>query len=326
MTRHIKLTHARTASLTALAAAAALTAPAAASAASIQTGVSAAEAHTTHADAALTRAVSLFKHGNDSLGTRQFAISQKQLGLAKAEAAKLQAQAHTPSSKAQAAQAEIAVATQEKVSVEKLSTLVPSASGHVQNAIAQAAHSDTSGQAEALTVLAAVELKAPAQAQAGLARAIEAISTATQSEVSAEAKAAANNGDSTTSASTLAQAVKAAVSGQDTASAKLAALVASSSTPAAALPGLQKAYSEVTAQQSSIANLLSHLSPNMPASVRSFVSAIITQARTNASQMKNNRPTPPTGGPSGSHPTGGGTTTQPTTGSAPSHPTAGSTR
>ncbi|HLI59734.1 MAG TPA: hypothetical protein VKV21_08725 [Solirubrobacteraceae bacterium] len=305
--------------------AAALAAPAAASAASIQTGVSAAESHTTHADAALTRAVSLFKHGNDSLGTKQFAISQKQLGLAKAEAAKLQAQAHTPPARAQAAEAEIAVATQEKVSVQKLSALVPDASGYVQNAIAQAAHSDTTGQAKALAVLAAVELRAPAQAQAGLARAVEAISTATQREVSVAAHAAANSSDSTTSAGTLAQAVKAAVSGQDTASAKLAALVASSSTPAAALPGLERAYSEVTAQQSSIANLLSHLSSRMPASVRSFVSAIITQARTDARQMKNNRPTPPTSGGSGSHPTGSGTTSRPTTGGSTSHPTGSGT-
>ncbi|HET9720078.1 MAG TPA: hypothetical protein VFP55_08385 [Solirubrobacteraceae bacterium] len=312
MNHSTKVARARTVSLTTFAAVAALAAPAAASAADIQTAVSAVQSHTTHANAALTRAVSLFKHGNDSLGTKQFTISQKQLGLAQAAAGKLQAQAHTPSAKAQAAQAEIEVAKQDEASIVKLSALVPDASGKVQNAIAQAALSDTTAQNKALAVLAAVELRAPAQAQAGLARAVEAISTATQREVSAEANAATDNSDSTTSANTLANAIKTAVSGQGTASTKLAALVASSSTPAAALPGLEKAYSEVTTQQGSIANILSHLSARMPASIQSFVSAIITQARTNASNMQNNRPTPPTGGGAGSNPTGNGTGSHPT--------------
>ncbi|HET8980751.1 MAG TPA: hypothetical protein VFN87_21545 [Solirubrobacteraceae bacterium] len=325
MNQHPRIANMRTVSISTLAAVAALGAPAAASAAGIQTGVSAVQAHTTHADAALTRAVSLFKHGSDSLGTKQFTISQKQLGLAQAAAAKLQTQAHTPSAKAQAAQAMIDVAKQDQVSITTLSALVPDASGKVQNQIAQAALSDTTGQTKALAVLAAVALNAPAQAQAGLTHAIEAISTATQSEVSAEANAAADNSDSTTSADTLASAAKAAVSGQNTASGKLSELIASSSTPASALPGLQKAYSAVITQQGSIANILSHLSSHMPASVRAFVGTIITQARGNASSMQNNHPTPPTGNGAGSHPTGSGTGSNPTGSGTSSNPTGSGT-
>lgn len=306
--------------ITTLVAVAALAAPAAASAADIQTGVSAVQAHTTQANAALNRAVSLFKHGNVSLGSKAFTTSQKQLGLAQAAAAKLLEQAHSASAKAQAAQGEIDVTKQDHVAIVKLAALVPDATGNVQNQIAQAALGDTTGQNKALAVLAAVELNAPAQAQAGLARAVEAISTAAKSEVSAEANAMTDNSDSTTSADTLASAVKTAVSGQDTASAKLADLVGSGSTPAAALPGLQTAYDAVTAQQGSIASILSHLSSRMPASVQSFVSAIITQARSDARNMKNHRPTRPAGGqPSGTG-TGSGSGSNPTSSGSSSNP------
>ena len=72
----------------ALIASGALALPAGANAADIQTAVSAVQAHTDRADAALDRAVALFGNNSDRAARKAFATSRKEIGLAKAAAAK----------------------------------------------------------------------------------------------------------------------------------------------------------------------------------------------------------------------------------------------
>ena len=73
--------------------------------------------------------------------------------------------------------------------------------------------------------------------------------------------------------------------------------------PAQSKPGLQIAYDAVTGEHGSVADILSRLSPRMPAFVRTFVEGIITQARTDAQGMRANHPTgPPAGVPGGPPP------------------------
>ena len=60
----------------------------------------------------------------------------------------------------------------------------------------------------------------------------------------------------------------------------------------------------MTAEHGSAAFILARLSDRMPAFVRSFVERIITQARSDAQGMRQNRPAPPVGGPGGA-PTAG---------------------
>ncbi|UTI66798.1 hypothetical protein NBH00_11455 [Paraconexibacter antarcticus] len=180
----------------------------------------------------------------------------------------------------------------------KLAKLLPRTHGTVQNQVAQTALTDTTGRDKALAVLAAVALAAPSQAQAGLAHAVQALSTDRSREVTADAKALVSDAVTPANKQTLATAVKADITGQTTAAAKLKQLLGASSTPDAAKPGLSKAYDAVSTEHGTLADILSRFSDRMPASIRSFVTSIVTHARTDARTMHENRPTPP------SHPSG----------------------
>jgi len=81
----------------------ALALSAGANAADIQTAVSAVQAHTDRADAALDRAVALFETNSDRKARVAFAKSRKEMGLAKAAAAKARRQVDTPAENTQAA-------------------------------------------------------------------------------------------------------------------------------------------------------------------------------------------------------------------------------
>ncbi|UTI64370.1 hypothetical protein NBH00_23910 [Paraconexibacter antarcticus] len=296
----------RKSSLMCVAAAAALAVPAAASAADVQTGVDAATSHTAKADSALTHALTLFKGGDVTRGTAAFTASRKEMGLARSAAAQARHAARTAADRALAADAQADVAGQQDTNIVKLATLLPRTHGTVQNQVAQAALADTKGRDKALAVLAAVALTAPAQAQSGLAHAVQALSTDRSSEITADAKALVSDAVTPSNKQTLAAAVKPDVSGQTTAADKLKELLGAASTPDAAKPGLAKAYDAVTTEHGTLADILSRFSDRMPASVRSFVTSIVTNARTDARTMHNDRPAPPTA------------TTPPT---APSHPT-----
>lgn len=294
----------RKSSLIGLAAAAALTVPAGASAADVQTGVDAATSHTTKADSALTHALTLFKGGDATRGSAAFAASRKEMGLARSAAAQARHAASTPADRALAAQAQVAVATQQDTDLVKLATLLPRAHGAVQNQVAQAALTDTKGRDKAIAVLAAVALTAPAQAQAGLAHAVQALSTDRSGEITADAKGLVSDTVTPANKQTVANAVKADVAGQTTAADKLKDLLSATSTPDAAKAGLAKAYDAVTAEHGTLADILSRFSDRMPASVRSFVTSVVTSARTDARTMHENRPAPPTPPTAPSHPTG----------------------
>ena len=284
----------------ALIASGALALPATAGAADIQTAVSAVSAHTDRADAALDRAVKLFGKSNDRAARIAFAKSRKQMGLAKAAAAKARRQADTPAENTQAALAQALVGAELGENIEKLAAALLPADGRDENKIAAAARADTQGREKAIAILTALMGQVPDQAKAGIARAIAALSQDRDDETQATAKALVSKRVSSANKRRMTQAIKASVDGQAKASATLAALIANPDMPAQSKPGLQIAYDAVTGEHGSVADILSRLSPRMPAFVRSFVERIITQARTDARGMRTNHPTgPPAGVPGG---------------------------
>ena len=284
----------------ALIATGALALPAGANAADIQTAVSAVSAHTDRADTALDRAVSQFGKNNDRAARIAFAKSRKEMGLAKAAAARARRQADTPTENTQAALAQALVGAALGENVEKLAAALLPAEGADENKIAAAARADTQGREKAIAILTALMGQVPEQAKFGIARAIAALSQDRDDETQATAKALVSKHVSAANKRRIAQAIKASVDGQATASATLAALIANPNMPAQSKPGLQIAYDAVTGEHGSVADILSRLAPRMPAFVRTFVEGIITQARTDAQGMRTNHPTgPPAGVPGG---------------------------
>ena len=275
--------------------------PAAANAADIQTAVSAVQAHTTHADAALDRAVSLFGKNHDKAARITYAKSRKEMGLAKAAAAKARHQANTPNEHALAAAAAVLVATEQGENIEKLARAMrKGADGADENKIAAAARADTKGRDKAIAILNVLMGELPDQAQVGIAKAIAALSVDRADETQAEALDLVSSKVSKANKGRVVETIEASVDGQAKAAETLAALIANPDTPAAALPGLQTAYDAVIADHGSVADILGHFSENMPGWVHTFVEQIITQAHTDAQGMKDNHPTgPPAGHPGG---------------------------
>jgi len=284
----------------ALIAGGALALPSAAAAADIQTAVSAVQAHTDRADGALERAVAQFGKNHDRAARIAFAKSRKQMGLAKAAAAKARRQAGTPDEHALAALAQALVAAEQGQNIEQLLAALLPADGADENKIAAAARADTQGREKATAILAVLLTKVPEQAKPGLLKAIAALSQDRDDETQAAAKALVSKNVSAENKRRVLGAVRASVDGQNKASATLAALIADPNMPAQSKHGLQIAYDAVTAEHGSVADILSRLSPRMPAFVRAFVERIITQARTDAQGMRENHPTgPPAGVPGG---------------------------
>ena len=291
----------------ALAAVAAL-APATTASAHINVAVKSVKAHTDRADAALDRAVALFERNADRRGSRELARSRRELGRATAEAAKLRRKARSENGRAAAARAQALVAAQQDENVEQLVGVLDEVSGRVENTIAKAALSDTRGRDKAIAIITALlDRGVSDKAETGLLRALTALSTDRVEEVVEEAKALVSDDVGRSGKRTVARTVGANVRSQSKAAAKLAELIADPDMPAESKPGLQRAYDAVMAEHGGAAFILARLSDRMPAFVRSFVEQIITQARSDAQGMRENRPTPPTGGP-GSRPTGPGST------------------
>lgn len=284
----------------ALIASGALALPAGANAADIQTAVSAVQAHTDRADSALDRAVALYEKNADRSARRAYATSRKEMGLAKAAAAKARRQAHTSSEQVKAAKAQELVADQLDSNVEELVGVMPEAPARDENKIASAARADTKGREKAIGVLTVLLTKVPEQARTAIAKALAQLSTNRDSEAKAEARTLTSKHVSNKNKRRVMSALRTSVDGQVTASQTLALLIASSDMPAESKQGLQTAYDNVTAEHGSVADILSRLSSRMPAFARTFVEGIITQARTDAQGMRENHPTgPPAGTPGG---------------------------
>jgi len=284
-------------------AAVAAVAPAAGASAHIDVAVKSVKAHTDRADSALDRAVALFERNTDRRGSSELGRSRRELGKATAEAAKLRRKARTRNQRASAARASALVPDQQDENVDELIGVLDEVSGKVENTIAKAALADTRGRDKAIAVITAIlERGVSDKAAAGLSRALAALSRDRDDEVKEEAEALVEDDVSRSGKRTLARTVKANVEGQSKAADKLAELIADPDMPAQAKPGLQRAYDAITSEQGSVADILSRLSDRMPAFVRPFIEQVITQARTDAQRMRQNRPTPPTGGP-GSRPT-----------------------
>jgi len=302
----------------ALAAVAAL-APATSASAHLDVAVKSVKVHTDRADRGLDRAVAAYDRNADRRGSRELARSRRELGKATAEAAKLRRKARTQKQRGDAARAQALVAAQRDENVEQLVGVLDEVSGRVENTVAKAALSDTRGRDKAIAIITAlIERGVSDNAAKGLARALAALSTDRTDEVVEELKALVSDDVGRSGKRTLVRAVGANLEGQANAAAKLAELIADPDMPAESKPGLQRALDALSAEHGSAAFILARLSDRMPAFVRSFVERIITQARTDAQSMRQNRPAPPTGGP-GMAPAGPGSS-RPGPGMAPGGP------
>ena len=276
-------------------AAVAAVAPATTASAHIDVAVKSVEAHTTSANSALARAVSLFNQNADRRGSRAFGLSRSELRGANAEAAKLRRTAKTRNQRADAARARVLVANQQNKNIERSVAVLGDVSGRVENTIAKAALADTRGRTKAIAIITALINgdDVSDNAAKGLARALAALSIDRVNEVRVQARGLTGDDVGRSGKVTLAHTVKANVEGQTKAAAKLAALIADTTMPAESKPGLQRAYDAVIAEHGSIADILSRLSDRMPAEIRSYVEPIITQVRDDAQTMRESRPTPP---------------------------------
>ena len=235
-----------------------------------------------------------FEAHRDGRAARALEANRGEIGKATAAAAKLLREADTPAERREAAKALRLVATARDDAVEVLVEALDEASGRVESKVAQAALSDTRGREKAMGILAALAAELPEQAQQGLARAVAALSTERAPEARAEAKALVSDAMSGRSKRTIAKALKANLDGQAAAADKLAELIASEDIPEAAKPGLQRAYEAVTADHAAAAEAVAKFSEQMPAWARAFVEEIVMQAQTDATEMRDNRPEPPT--------------------------------
>jgi len=287
-----------------VAVAAAFAVPGTASAGSIQTAIDSVKAHTDRADTALDRAVALYERNSDRRANAQLARSRTEMGLATAEAAKLRRAADSPSERAVAAAAHALVAGQQDENLEQLVDVLDEVDGRAEDSVAKAALADTRGREKAIAVISAlVGAGVSEQAAAGLAKALAELSTDRNQEITDKSRALGSSRVSSSAKRSVAKSVEASVRGQKKAAERLAALIADEEVPEAAKPGLQRAYDAVVAEHGTVADILSRFSDQMPASIRSYVEAIVTQARQNAQGMRENRPAPPAGQPDGT-PTG----------------------
>ena len=87
---------------------------------------------------------------NDRAARIAFAKSRKEMGLAKAAAAKARRQADTPAEHTQAALAQALVGAELGENIEKLAAALLPADGRDENKIAAAARADTQGRARHL--------------------------------------------------------------------------------------------------------------------------------------------------------------------------------
>lgn len=289
-------------------AAVAAVAPATTASAHIEVTVSSVQAHTDRAGTALDRAGALFEQNADRRGSREFARSRRELGTATAQTAKLRRTARTPNQRASAARAAALVADQQDENVEQLVGVLDKVTGRIENTIAKTALFDTRGRTKAIAVINAVLSgdRVPEQAKKGLARALTSLAQDRDKEALKEVQALVDSDVSISGKRTVVRTLIANVEGQSKASDKLLALIADPDVPAQSKPGLQRAQDAVSAEHGNIADILARFSDRMPAEVRAIVEQIITQARTDAQAMRENRPTPPTVGPPTTIPGPGG--------------------
>ena len=291
--------------ITAAIAAGALLVPAAAQAAP-QTGLASVKAHTTKADAALDRAIALYEANAAARGDRSLATSRREMAAARRDAAKLRSSARTSAQEAKAARAANLVASEQDENVEKLVGALDDAPAGSEREIAAAAKADVTGREKALSILTALLDEVPEQGRAGVAKAIVALSTDRDDEVAEQSEAliSAEVGDE--AKGEVVDGLEANVDGQSKGAERLAALIASDDIPEQAKAGLRKAYDAVSAEHDASTETLSAAFARVPASIRPFVEAVVTQAREDAQSMRDERPAPPSR-PEGSQPESGTT-------------------
>lgn len=277
----------------ALAAVAALAVPASAGA-HIEVAVSSVKAHTSKADGGLDRAVALFEEKARARAERSFEQSRKQMGLARAEAAKMRRQADNGRERAQAARAQAVYGGQADENIPELVDALKPAPRGAESDVADAARSDARGRDKALAVISTLLTNGvPDRAEQGLMRALAALTTDRSDEFRTEASTLAGGKVAGAGKRGVVDALGQGVDGQATAAARLAELIASDDMPEQSKPGLQRAYDAVIGEQRGAARTLDRFSDRMPPRVRAFVEEIIASARENARELQANRPPPP---------------------------------
>lgn len=159
----------------ALAATAVLAVPAAASAHE-KSSTQSVRAHIRNADQALTMVADLVKDNKDAAAAIQMVKNRRQTQAATREAARTRGR----SARASALRM---VAKQRDENVETYAALVDEVGGDLQGDMAVAISSNVNGREKALSTLTGLIPTLPAQAQAGIAKAIAAISGDSQNEV-----------------------------------------------------------------------------------------------------------------------------------------------
>ncbi len=159
----------------ALAATAVLAVPAAASAHE-KSSTQSVRAHIRNADQALTMVADLVKDNEDAAAAIQIVQNRRQTQAATREASRLRGR----SARASALRM---VAEQRDENVETYAALVDEIAGDAQVDMATAISQNVNGREKALSTLTALMAMLPAQAQAGIAKAIAAISADGQDEV-----------------------------------------------------------------------------------------------------------------------------------------------
>lgn len=286
--------------LTAAIAAGALLVPAAAQA-DVQRGVASVKAHTTKADAALDRAVALYEADAAARGDRSLATSRREMAAAHRDAAKLRSSARTANQEAKAARAAHLVAAEQDENVEKLTGALDDAPAGSERKIASAAKADVTGREKALGVLTALLDEVPEQGRAGIAKAIVSLSTDRDDEVAEQTEALIDGEVGTQAKQSVADGLEANVEGQSKGAERLAGLIAGDDVPEQGKAGLRKAYDAVVAEHSGSTETLSAFADRIPATIRSFVEAVVTRARQDAQSMRDERPAPPSGQPEGTY-------------------------
>lgn len=269
------------------------------------------KAHTARADAALDRASALFARGKDAQAMAAFGRSRAEAAKAAAGARKLVRTAKTPAERASAAGALRLVAVGQDERIPTIAGLLEPAGAAAETVIARALAADTAGRDTAIATLRGLLQRGlPAQAQAGIGRAIVALSTDRQDQIGEQAELAASEDVSPRSAASLARTIDRSLRGQARAAATLTAL--KDRLPAAARPGLERALGTIAGEQTESAKALAQVSERVPASVRRFVSETVARTENRAAAMRESRPAPPApqqapgGAPEGIGPGGSG--------------------
>lgn len=273
-------------------------------------------AHVQSSDRMLDQAARLIRANRDRQATPLLARSTRELGLARAEAAKLASGADTEAEQVQAARARALVAAEQDERIGQLAAVVRTADGPLERRLVAQLRSDVRARdvsVESLTAM--LERDYPAAAQAALAQAISKLTRDRDGEVAALSTALADRRTSPAARQALLAAVTQLVDGQMNLADRLARVAERVSPNARAT--LERTREAVLAEQERHADLLRAVAPRLPEELQRSIERVAEEADRNAAESGDGGRTE-TG-------TAPGTGTQPGTGTTPGGTPTGGT-